>query len=56
MKKFKSICKVIDTWFNKFVQKGSESKFLEYTVKYLIACGIGFNLVLTIIILLSIFK
>lgn len=56
MKRFKSICSAINKWFNRFVQKGSDSPFFEYLTKYFILTGMGFNLGLSIIILISLFK
>ena len=55
MKKIKSILSAINNWFNRFIQKGGEKPFLEYLIKYLMACGIGFNVVLVIVILMTIF-
>lgn len=48
MNRVKSILSNTDKFFNGFVQKGSNNTFFEYLVKYLLACGIGFNIFLII--------
>lgn len=54
MNRIKKICKGIDNFFNRFIQKGGNNTFLEYTVKYFMACGIGFNLLLVFVIITQI--
>ena len=45
----------IDEWFNRFIGKGGQKPFLEYLIKYLMACGIGVNAVGVVFILIFIF-
>lgn len=45
-----------DKIFDKTLTKGSQNRFLEYVIKYLITCGLGLNAVVVAMILYSIFK
>ena len=51
MKKIKSILSAINNWFDRFVQNGGDIVFLEYLIKYLMACGIGANIAFIILII-----
>lgn len=54
--KGKKFFKTIDGWFDKFMGKAGQKPFLEYLVKYLMACGICVNVAGIVFILILIFK